>query len=63
MKKIRLELDALAVDSFSTEEASTAEGTVHARSSDGYMGACTPSESNGPGCFCLPDFNPGSQGC
>jgi hypothetical protein len=58
VKKVRLVLDELAVESFSTEEQSMERGTVKARSSDGYMGACTPSESADPGCFCLPGVEP-----
>ena len=63
MQKIRLVLHELTVESFTTEHLSTRKGTVHARSSDGYMGACTPSESEDPLCFCLPDFNPETKGC
>jgi len=63
MKKIRLRLDALAVETFTTEQLSTAKGTVHARSSEGYMGECTNTESADPLCFCLPQLVPDSQGC
>jgi hypothetical protein len=52
VQKIRLVLDELTVESFATVDLSTEKGTVQALSSDGYMGACTPSESAGDGCFC-----------
>ncbi|HET7459827.1 MAG TPA: hypothetical protein VFJ82_01215 [Longimicrobium sp.] len=38
MAKIRLDVDALAVDSFVTAEAGSAKGTVRARSDFGYEG-------------------------
>lgn len=58
MKKLRLVLDELRVQSFATQQqVSKARGTVHGRDSEGYMGACTASGSAGPPCFCLEDFN------
>jgi len=63
VQKIRLVLDELTVESFTTDPFSTEKGTVQARSSDGYMGACTASESADPMCFCLPDFDPETTDC
>jgi hypothetical protein len=43
MKKMRLALDALAVESFATERASAGSGTVHGRGMDAsYPIACDP---------------------
>lgn len=58
MQKIRLVLDALTVESFSTGQLNTEKGTVQARSSEGYMGACTANESADPLCYWLPEPEP-----
>jgi hypothetical protein len=63
VQKIRLLLDELTVESFTTDHLSTKKGTVQARSSDGYMGACTVSESADPMCFCQNEFHSEDTRC
>ena len=55
MKKIRLELDHLRVDSFATAEADEGRGTVHGHWSqpgtcDGRVATCQYGGTCGPGC-------------
>jgi hypothetical protein len=58
VQKIRLVLDELTVESFATGQLSTQKGTVQARSSEGYVGACTANESANPFCYWLPEPGP-----
>ena len=71
MRKLSLELDDLAVDSFATEEARSARGTVLGREkTDEYdtcgvscdpCDTCDTSCAGGPYCDCLPSGCPSCQ--
>ena len=63
MQKIRLALEKLTVESFSTDPLSAEKGTVRAHSSDGYMGLCTGTDSAGPGCNCPQEFGTDRAPC
>ena len=52
MKKIRLEMDALRVDSFATAAAPEARGTVHGRQIDPIAQAAEYSSCSPEGCSC-----------
>lgn len=53
MKKLHLDIEALHVDSFVTDEASRGRGTVHGRSAQSAIDSCIPGEDSctcpGPG--------------
>jgi hypothetical protein len=54
MKKLRLELDALEVESFSTFDDAKGRGTVEGRASEAWNSNCCPQSASVPvACVCV----------
>jgi hypothetical protein len=57
MEKIRLELEALQVETFETAERSTGRGTVDAHQIGTQVGGCTATTCPPNHCFCTENLS------